>query len=156
HSIGIYDGYAYINGSRLSTAITGMRILTLANPARPADVGAYTVRYVHDGFVRGDTRYFCSIGQGLIIADLTDKAHVTEMSLRNYTPPMSYTHNAWTSRAGTILYTTDETAAGKLRVWDVVDPRSPIQGGQWSLTPLASVHNVVVQGDSAYVSYYTE
>src|SRR5262249_8068070 len=45
---------------------------------------------------------------------------------------------------------------GKLRVWDVVDPRAPVQGGQWSLTPLASVHNVVVQGDSAYVSFYTE
>src|SRR5262249_24932696 len=72
HSIGIYDGYAYINGSRLNSQISGMRVLTLANPAQPLDVGEYRDRYVHDGYVRGNTGYLCCIGQGLVIADMTD------------------------------------------------------------------------------------
>jgi len=54
------------------------------------------------------------------------------------------------------LYTTDETMGGHLRAWDVSDAADPFEMGSWSADPEASIHNVVVQGDSAYCSYYTE
>jgi hypothetical protein len=66
------------------------------------------------------------------------------------------THNAAIHRNGRVLYTTDETIGGKLRIWSVFDPADPIQAGDWSVHDTVSIHNVIVQGDSAYVSYYTE
>lgn len=154
HSLGIYDGYLYINGSKLNGGSAGMRILSLADPLHPHDVGSYATRYVHDGYVRGDIGYLCNIGLGLVVADLRNKARPMERRFLQY--PGAFTHNAWTSRDGTVLYTTDETIGGHLRVWDVFDPADPVQIGEWSAHPEASIHNVVVQGDSAYVSYYTE
>jgi choice-of-anchor B domain-containing protein len=154
HSLGIYEGYAYINGSKYHQGASGMRILDLADPEHPVEVGVFTGRYVHDGYVRQNIGYLCAIGSGLSIVDLSDKQHPTEISFTTYLG--AYTHNAWTTTDGTILYTTDETASGHLRIWDVTNPYEPYQGGEWSGHPTTSIHNVVVRGDSAYVAYYTE
>ncbi len=154
HSIGIYEGYAYINGSKYGNPSAGMRILSLADPVHPVDVGAYTQRYVHDCYVRGNIGYLCCIGVGLAIVDLTDKAHPHELSFSTYLT--AATHNAALSPDGRLLYTTDETPGGRVRIWDIVQPTAPFQEGEWWAHPVASVHNIIVQGDSAYVSYYTE
>jgi hypothetical protein len=38
----------------------------------------------------------------------------------------------------------------------VGNPGAPIQVSEWQAHPTASIHNVTVKGDSAYLSYYTE
>jgi len=154
HTIAIHDGWAYINGSRKDEANTGMRILNLDDPAAPRDVGAYTTRYVHDSYVHQDTGYLCIIGQGLAIVDLSDRARPSEQSFAEYKG--AGTHNAALARDGRTLFTTDETLGGHLRIWGVSNPRDPVQGGEWSAHETSSIHNVIVRGDSAYVSYYTE
>jgi hypothetical protein len=154
HTIAIHDGWVYLNGTRYGTGASGMRILDLSNPISPIDVGAYTARYVHDAYVHGDTGYLCIIGAGLSTVDLTNRAQPQELAFVAY--PGAGTHNAALARDGRTLYTTDEQVAGHLRVWDVADPRLPTQVGEWSAHPTTSIHNVIVHGDSAYVSYYTE
>ena len=154
HTIAIHEGWAYLNGTRYGAGASGMRILDLANPVAPVDVGAYTPRYVHDSYVHADTGYLCIIGVGLAVVDLSDRAHPQELAFVAY--PGAGTHNAALARDGRTLYTTDEIIAGHLRVWDVSDRRDPVQVGEWSAHPTTSIHNVIVHGDSAYVAYYTE
>jgi hypothetical protein len=101
-----------------------MRILDLVDPAHPRDVGAYTLRYVHDGFVRNDiSRHPSSARTG-------DRRPATRHTRRvSFTVYVSPTRTTPTNRDGTILFTTDETTRGHLRIWDVIDPRDVPGGG---------------------------
>lgn len=150
HTIHIAEGFAYVNGTN-----NGMRILDLSDPERPRDVAGWHTRYVHDCFVRGDRAYLANINNGgFTILDVSDKANPVELGFTSYNG--AATHNCWTDKTGNYLYTTDETGSGHLRVWDVRTPQLAVQVNEWTANSLASIHNVVVRGDSAYVSYYTE
>ena len=101
HNIGIYDGYAYIAGSKKDLVASGMRILDLSDPLRPVDVGATheipfggNIRFwdvtdlaqpraagawdagadatVHNVFVRGDTAYASYYAQGIQVLDISE------------------------------------------------------------------------------------
>jgi choice-of-anchor B domain-containing protein len=151
HTIHIAAGFAYVNGTG-----NGMRILDLADPERPRDVGGWGGRYVHDCWVRGDIGYMANINNGgFTVLDLADRSHPRELAFTSY--PGGATHNCWGSADGNYLFTTDEVAGGHLHVWDVRDPATPLPVAEWSATSgSASIHNVVVRGDSAYIAYYTE
>jgi len=150
HTIHIAAGFAYVNGTN-----NGLRILDLANPELPVDVGGWNVRYTHDCYVRGDRAYLANINSGgFTILDVSDKSAPQELGFTSYGG--AATHNCWTTDDGEYLLTTDETGGGHLRVWDVRNPRSTIMVAEWSANSNASIHNVVVRGDSAYLSYYTE
>lgn len=149
HTIHIRDGFAYVNGTN-----RGLRILDLADPVHPVEVGVWDTRYTHDSFVRGDILYTCNINSGgFTSVDVSDKAHPQELAFTQYNGP---THNAWSTEDGNFLLTTDEVDGGHLRIWDVANPRSPNLVAEWSADATASIHNVVVKGDSAYIAYYTE
>jgi len=152
HNIGIYDGYAYVVGTTLDGKISGTRILDLADPTDPVEVGFYTDQYVHDVFVRDDIAYMSTIQRdGLTVVDVHDKRNPRQLVYREYAG--ANTHNAWLSRDSSHLLTTDEVAGGHLRIWNTGDWA---QVAAWTANPSASIHNVLVKGDSAYVSYYTE
>lgn len=150
HTLHARDGFMYVSGSD-----DGWRILDLADPEHPRDTGAWQSRYVHDCFVRGSRAYVCNINTGgFSILDIHDKSNPVEMAFVEYAGAAC--HNAWTTTDGRWLFTTDETPGGHLRVWSVENPYAVTQVGAWSAGPTATIHNVVVKGDSAYVSYYTE
>lgn len=155
HTIGIHDGYAYVNGTRRNGILSGMRILDLSNPARPRDVGAYTGRYVHDMYERGNRAYLANIlDGGFTILEVSDKAHPYELSFTPYVG--AATHNCGLTKDSRHLLTTDETDGGHLRIWDVTNPARPSQETEWTASVFGIIHNVYVKGDSAYASYYTE
>lgn len=151
HTIHIADGYAYVNGTD-----NGWRVLDLSDPIHPRDVGGYSTRYVHDCYVRDNLAYLCNISSyGFTILDISDPAHPSQLSFTQYFG--ASTHNAWGTKDGKFLLTTDEVSGGHLRIWNVENPRLPFQVGDWiASNTTASIHNVVVKGDSAYISYYTE
>ena len=150
HTLHARDGFLYVNGTN-----DGWRILDLADPEHPRDVGAWYFRYVHDCFVRGNRAYLCNINTGgFTILDIRDKANPVELAFVEYVG--SSCHNAWTTEDGRWLFTTDETPGGHLRVWNVENPYAVTQVAEWSASPTATIHNVVVKGDSAYIAYYTE
>ncbi|MEZ5063080.1 MAG: FlgD immunoglobulin-like domain containing protein, partial [bacterium] len=66
-------------------------------------------------------------------------------------------HGGWLTGDGRYFIATDESDAGHLHVFDLTDPAGPRAIAQWEnpFDPEASVHNVLIEGDVAYVSWYT-
>ena len=155
HSITIVDGYAYCNGARQNGNQVGIRILDLANPTSPVDVGGWNGFYTHDCQVRGNRLYAACINASLLaIVDITNRA--TPSLITTFTWPGNKAHNCDLTTDGNYLYTTDETAGGRLRVFDISNLGNIQQVANFTPNPTGIVHNVHIRGDRAYVAYYTE
>lgn len=137
----------------------GMAMFDLnQDPWRPVYLGAYTERYIHDVYVRGDTAYAGEIDDGLLtIIDVSTKSSPVVLGSRSYAN--SFTHNTWLNDAGTVCFTTDELSNAFLYAWDVTDPtdiveldkiRSSLSEGR------ATPHNVHVLNDFLVTSYYKD
>ncbi|MDH4070548.1 MAG: choice-of-anchor B family protein, partial [Ignavibacteria bacterium] len=71
-------------------------------------------------------------------------------------PSIDYHHSGWTTDDGRYLLLCDELASGNqadITVWDILDPGNPQRVDEYA-DPNATVHNLYVIGDYAYVSYY--
>lgn len=100
------------------------RIASLADPVHPVEVGAFTPRYVHDAYARGNRAYFSEIYAGRHeIIDVTNPASPQVIS--SWLTPDTFTHNSWVNADGTLVVTTDERTNGHLSVYDVSDPQAP-------------------------------
>ena len=145
----------FCNGTRLDAAQTGMRILSLADPLNPVDVGGYTADYVHDCFPRGDTLFASSIYNGIMrVLNIANPAAITEIT--SWTYPKAFTHSAETSKDGKYLYVCDELNYGTMKVFDIHDLMAHPQIMEITVNPLAIVHNIHVKADTGFVAYYTE
>lgn len=129
-----------------------------ADPWRPTFLSAYTDRYVHDVYVRGDTAYSAEISNGFLgIIDYTDPFSPVVLSTTTYLN--SFTHNTWLNDNGTVVFTTDELEAAFVYAWDVTDPTSPVllDGIRSSTSEgRATPHNVHVKDDFLVTSYYRD
>lgn len=161
HTVSQAGAYLYLNGG--SSKNGGIVIVSLANAVEPVVVGEYQERFIHDCYVRNDTIYGASIGEGSIeIIDATDKSN--PQLITRFTYPFAFPHNVWTTEDGNYLLTTDENhpdefgngVGGHLRIWDIRDFGAIQQVADWMVKPDAIIHNVHVKGDSAFISYYTE
>ncbi len=107
---------------------------------------------------------------GALLLDLTDPARPTLIGRTPYPPGVVANHSAWFTAGESLILTGDEYAGpqggrwGGLRVWDIRDPAAPTQIGQFS-TPNAAagrpggafqytIHNPIVRGTTAYLSWY--
>ena len=161
HDIQIRDGYAYLTGGN-TTSNGGIKILSLADPVHPVEVGNFNQTYIHDCYVRNDTIYAAAIFSGRVyVIDVKNKSN--PQVVYSFTYPNGFTHNTALSDDGQILYTTDETSSppGRLRVWDISTLRDGIDGNTnisqlTSFGSTAIVHNVFAKGRFVYASYYTE
>jgi choice-of-anchor B domain-containing protein len=143
------------NGTRFNAGATGMRILSLANPEAPAEVGVYAVDYVHDSWVRSDTLYAACIVSGhMRIFDLEDPTNPWD--IHGWTYPGARTHSGEKSVDNRYLYVCDEQNYGTMKVFDMANILSPSIVHIYSANPLAIAHNVHVKQDTAFVAYYTE
>lgn len=111
HSLWIDEarGLLFANGTRDATGTSqGMRVLDLTrNPENPTDLGGFTAFYIHDAYSAGNRLYASAINGGfLAILDVSNPANVRELS-RFFTGGR-FTHNAWPTRDGRYLFTTDE------------------------------------------------
>ena len=168
------SGRAYVNGTRFSPRteedrdrvrgmhLGGMRILDLSDPENPKDLGGYGGHarntYTHDSYAFGNILYAASIYKGLIrVLDVTDPQNI--VVLDSLFTPLAFTHNVWMSDDGQWLFATDEQKGSGLVVYDASDPRHP-RFARFYRSPLVHprsiAHNVVVRGNIAYVSWYTE
>lgn len=156
HNLWIADGFLYESGFN-STG--GFRIFDLnPDPWKPAYIGQYNSRYVHDVYVRGNLAYSAEIYDGLLsVVDISDKNFPIELSNTNWVN--SFTHNTWLNDSGDVCFTTDELDNAFLYAWDVSDPsnvnqldriRSSLSRGK------AAPHNVHVLNDFLITSYYAD
>jgi len=154
HNVSVAGNYLYLSGGG---SYTGIRILDLTDPVNPVKAGYYSGPYIHDSYIRNDTIYASAInsGGGLDIIDARNKQNPQRIKLLQY--PGSGTHNAWTTDDGRYVLTTDEIGATtkSLKVWDIRDIQNPLKVGEYSVGA-ATVHNVFVKGNLAYVAWYVD
>src|SRR6185503_15277253 len=132
-----------------------MRVLSLADPLNPVEVGSYAIDYVHDCFPRGNLLFTsCIFTPFMRVLDITNPAAISEIT--QWTYPKAFTHSAETSKDGSYLYICDELNYGTMKVFDIRNLFAPTQVLEVTVNPLAIVHNIHVQADTGFVAYYTE
>lgn len=165
HTVSVDTARALLvcNGTTGASGSAGLRVLSLANPEAPVEVGAWPAGtppftsdlYVHDSVPIGNRLYASSIYAGIQrILDFTNPAAISQVSGWSY--PGAFTHNAWPDETGSFLYVTDEVNGEPLKVFDISSPGAPALAGELTANPLAIVHNAHVKGNELYLANYTE
>jgi choice-of-anchor B domain-containing protein len=145
---------AYVCGANNAR---GFHVIDLTNPTQPQALGSYTTTYVHDLYVRDNIATIAEIYEGTFsILDVTNPANPVLLA-GPISYPGSFTHNAWLTGNGDYLLTSDEVVGARVRIWDVRNLAGISQVGSYQ-APVADsiVHNVIVRGNLAYISYYSE
>ena len=157
HALHIDEAHVYLFGSNL---FSGEAIIAdLADPWNPVYVGRtpFPDEYIHDGYVRNDTLWAGHIYGGYFaVYDVTNKAN--PVKLAQQTTPNNFTHNTWLNDAGTVLFTTDETADSYLASYDITDLNNIRELDRFQLTPGSQsiVHNTHILNDFAVTSWYKD
>jgi hypothetical protein len=108
---------------------------------------------------------------GAILLDISDPANPTFIGRTIYPAGSDGdTHSIWLARGGNLLLTADEDfnptngTWGFLRLWNVKNPAAPVEIGRFgtanALAPnldcCFSIHNPLVRGSTAYLSWYAD
>ncbi|MDH4069724.1 MAG: choice-of-anchor B family protein [Ignavibacteria bacterium] len=148
-SIDTTMGYAYI----LKQGYTGFRMVSLADPENPVEMGTVTTPNIHDVYARNDTVW---VAEGwsptFSMYDVSNKA-APSLILRHPIPAGGYSHNIWPTDDGRYAITTEETDFKTVKIWDVSDPGNVTLVGEY-LGSSNLAHNVHVKGDLVYISHY--
>ena len=166
------SGYLYRMGGGSGV---GIRIYALEpNPARPAFVGQWSDRYVHDGAVytytqgpyAGKEIFFACGGlgtgftqTGMDIIDVTNKASLQNISRFTY-PQAGYCHQVWLTDDRRYAYINDETDEGgfqiygRTRVVDVSNLSAPTLVGSADPGVVSVDHNLYVRGGLMFCANY--
>ena len=155
HALHIDNGFCYLYGSNIG--VGGIVILDLADPWNPEFAGLFNGRYVHDGYVRGDTVWACHIYDGFFAPiDVANKAN--PVSLVEQETPGNFTHNSWLTDDGKFLLTTDENTSSFLASYDIQDVGNISESDRYQTAAGsgAIVHNAHILNDFAVASWYTE
>jgi choice-of-anchor B domain-containing protein len=144
------SGLLYANGTQ-----SGMHVLDLTgDPTNPREVGRFTDFYVHDCYTRGNRLYAAAIRDGfLAILDVARPDAIRELG--RFSTGGAITHNAWLTRDGRYLFTTDERAGSPLEGWDLL-ASPPARVSTYIAAPGTIPHNVMIDGERLVVSHYTE
>jgi choice-of-anchor B domain-containing protein len=151
------NGVAYIFGSNVSNQGALMYDLTSTNRFNPPLIGMYDERYVHDGYVRGDTLWTAEILQGdFSVLDISDKQNPVVMARRQTSG--NFTHNCWLSDDGNYLITTDEIDGGAVDIYDVSNLNNIRRLDSYRSNPgsMSVPHNTFFLGDYIFTAYYRD
>jgi choice-of-anchor B domain-containing protein len=143
----------FIAGSNLGAG--GVRILSLASPESPVSIGQWESEYFHDVYVQGDRLYGSAIfAEKLVILDISNLGSISTLAtISNY--PNAFTHNAWTTADQQLVMTTDETSSSSCRLWDISNLGAISQTDSYKPNASTIPHNAHIEGDFAYISFYT-
>jgi choice-of-anchor B domain-containing protein len=127
------------------------------DPENPRYVTTFNLnRSVHDMTAIG-TQVFVAEGtsNSYSIWDVQNPAAPT-LKVRWVGTPGNFAHNIWPSGDGTFVITTEEVPAGlPARVWKLNGAAAPTQLSSFKVGT-GTPHNVIMEGNMAYLSHYTE
>ena len=153
HSLWIDEenGLLYANGTA-----NGMRVLDLgADPENPREVGSFAGFYVHDCYRRGNLLFAAAIREGFLgLLDVARSDAIQEVS--RFRTGGGVTHNAWPTRDGRYVFTTDERVGAPVEGWDLLATPVPAKVSEYIAAPGTIPHNVMIDGDRLLLSHYTE
>jgi hypothetical protein len=157
HTLFIDQDRAYL--ANLSTL--GLDVFDVSDPRAPQHLGSYVDEaavggneFVHDLYVGGGRAYLNHWSLGLVVVDVSDPASITRVGgFDDYAPRTS--HSNWVTQAGGRLVSVhgDEGFDAHVRIIDV-DSFEAI--GSYQTRPQVSVHNILADGELAYVTYYQD
>jgi len=132
----------------------GVRIYTLADPAKPEFLSTWNTAYAHDVMVQDGRMYVSAINgpAKLHIVDVSDPSNLVALGTVQY--PNAKTHNAWVTPDGTHVMTTDEMVGGTCQFWDVTDPTHPVFADIYRPNVNTIPHNALIRGHLAFISHY--
>jgi len=134
-----------------------LEIYALDNPVSPVLIETYN-RGRHDIFVRNDTAYLNDGFSGIFLVDFETPGNPLALgSLSSYIDS-GYNHSGWLSNDGNVYALADETFGMAIKLLDVSDPAnmSVISTMDSGVDTLSTPHNLIIKGDSLYVSYYND
>lgn len=150
------NGIAYINGTDHDQIFLDLN----ADPYNPPTLGTYSLRYVHDCYVRNDTMWLAHINDGIVsVVDVTDKtdANNPAKTLATFSTPLNFSHNTWLSDDSRYLFTTDEKPASFLSCYDVSNLNNITETDRTQVNPGSNtiIHNTYFLNNYCITSYYT-
>ena len=144
------QGYLYL-------AAPGLRIMDLnADPTNPVLVWDDGLPGGHDAAVIGNRLYDFHGMRGTFIYDITNRANPHLLGAIT-DPSIQFHHSGWTTTDGRYLFICDEGSSGSnpdVTVWDIQQPDNPRRVAAFG-DDNATVHNLYIIGDVAYLSYYS-
>jgi len=134
----------------------GLRIFDLnATPTAPTQL-FQSGGEGHDSMPKGTDRLYDFHGRdATVIWDVTDPANPDTLGVID-DPAIVFHHSGDVTADQRYLYLCDELASGTVpdvTIWDIQDPATPVRVGQ--LNESATIHNIYVVGNLAYVAYYS-
>src|SRR5262249_15734859 len=157
HTLSVDSNYLYEADSRTDT----VRVFNITNPSKPVKVRdiVTTTGAVHEVTALNGRLYTAGIFSNPPSEnyDITHVGDITKpVALVSLIFPGDYVHTAWPTDDGKFVAITRERQGGDLSFWDVSDLANPKLA--WSIqlpiTEAYCVHQVIVQGDRLYASWY--
>jgi choice-of-anchor B domain-containing protein len=146
-------GLLFVVGGFSGGANGGLQILDASDPLNLVEIGQWTQAYVHDLSIEGDFAYLCAYFEDrLRIVDISDSTN--PLNVGSFLDPTGAVHASWPVGDGDHVLITEEITGGHVKSVDVSNPALPTLADLWNPDPTAVVHNVHVEGDLAYVSWY--
>ncbi|MBZ0266614.1 choice-of-anchor B family protein [bacterium] len=146
----------YVVGGFENGANGGLQILDASDPVNLVEIGQWSNRYIHDISAEGNILYACLINNfRLRPIDATDPTNPVSFGTA-FQDPSGDVHASWPLGDGVHLFLCEERMNGRLRELDISDPFNITQVDELAPFPNSSAHNVHVQGNRVYVSWYEE
>jgi choice-of-anchor B domain-containing protein len=145
-----------------SITSSAVEVFDLTTPAAPVWLSTITPPMGNYGFpgsaheivVWGNLCISTWLSGGFTIHDVSNPAAPQLLSYQQY--GSAYTYHAWPTDDGLHLCTTDANQSLGLKIWDISNPSQPFQVGTWTGSSSARMHNVMIEGDLAYISYFQD
>ena len=138
-----------------------MRIYDISTPSNPVFLSSWrpTNENTHDCYVEDGIAYVSALFSGTAGTHIVDVSNPLNPTTISIVPSGNVSHNCWlhtTPGGAKILGTTNETAGGHLKLWDVTDPQNTPLLSEYMTSPSISIHNVQFVDRYAYISYYAD
>ena len=142
-----------------------LRVFDISDPENLVDLGGYNtfenyvVGHVHDAYVKDHVAYFNCGPDGMVVVDVSDLGNMKllgSLESDDY-PDSGYNHSGWLAEEGDVYYMADENHGLAIKAINVedygdLDVKTLFDAGDDS--PGAIAHNLIVDGDRLFVSYY--
>ncbi len=142
--------------------MSGLAIFDITNPRAPVQLGQLyqpeRTGYLHDLYVEPGRAYLDFWDAGLIVVDVSDPLRPRELGRYEAYAPEVTNHSSWVTTIGgrKICVTGDESFGAHARILDVTDPAAIRLLGEWQTRPEVSIHNILAEGDRAYIAHYQD
>ncbi|WP_164019038.1 LVIVD repeat-containing protein [Pyxidicoccus trucidator] len=134
----------------VSTPLAPVLLQRITVPGEP--VGG-----AHDSFAYEGRLYISNAFGGYVVMDVTDLDNVRHLGQYVHGFDAFAHHSAVGTFAGrTIAFEGTEFSGSHLRVLDVTDPANIVKIGEFRLSPVTSIHNLLLKGNLLYIAWYQE